>query len=89
MCFQFHEHVEKSWFERAGVGLLAVQAHDEKDECNVGDTVRIRLCRPLSKNKSYTVTEVLHRSRLLDMSRVQAVGNAHSFAASGVVAAGD
>jgi len=59
-----------------------VQAHDEKDECNVGDKVKIRLCRPLSKNKSYVVTEILDRSKILDLSTFQS--DAPSFAASAV-----
>lgn len=42
------------------------QAHDEKDDCNIGDRVRIHLCRPLSKRKSWIVTEVLERARIFD-----------------------
>ena len=30
-------------------------AHDEANACKVGDTVRIRECRPLSKNKRFEV----------------------------------
>uniref|UniRef100_A0A061QT75 Small subunit ribosomal protein S17 n=1 Tax=Tetraselmis sp. GSL018 TaxID=582737 RepID=A0A061QT75_9CHLO len=41
-------------------------AHDEKNECNIGDIVRIQLCRPLSKNKSFTVTEILQRAKIFD-----------------------
>lgn len=59
-----------------------IMAHDEHDECNVGDTVKIRLCRPLSKHKSYTVTDVLHKGKVLDTSAV--VASRGSFAASGV-----
>lgn len=42
------------------------QAHDEADECNVGDTVRVHISRPLSKRKSWVVTQVLHRARVFD-----------------------
>ncbi len=31
------------------------RAHDEKNVCTVGDKVRIRECRPISKNKSWEV----------------------------------
>ncbi|WP_299616951.1 30S ribosomal protein S17 [Pelagibius sp.] len=31
------------------------RAHDEGNHCNVGDTVRIRECRPISKTKSWEV----------------------------------
>ncbi len=36
-------------------------AHDEKNDCNIGDTVRIMETRPLSKTKSWRLTEVIER----------------------------
>ena len=36
-------------------------AHDEKDECNEGDTVRIMETRPLSKRKRWRLVEILER----------------------------
>jgi small subunit ribosomal protein S17 len=38
-------------------------AHDEKDECKTGDTVRIIETRPLSKTKRWRVAEVLERAK--------------------------
>lgn len=38
-------------------------AHDETNEVNVGDKVRVMETRPLSKNKRWRVTEVLERAR--------------------------
>ena len=38
-------------------------AHDEKNECNVGDTVRIMETRPLSKNKCWRLVEILERAK--------------------------
>ena len=37
-------------------------AHDEKNEAGVGDTVRVRATRPLSKTKRYELVEVLVES---------------------------
>jgi small subunit ribosomal protein S17 len=37
-------------------------AHDEANECRVGDTVTITPCRPLSKRKSWRVTAVVERA---------------------------
>jgi small subunit ribosomal protein S17 len=37
-------------------------AHDEKNECGVGDTVLIRECRPLSKRKRWRVDSVLTKA---------------------------
>jgi len=39
------------------------KAHDENNECRAGDRVRIRHCRPLSKEKSWRVVEILGRAR--------------------------
>ena len=36
-------------------------AHDEKNDCNTGDTVRISETRPLSKTKNWRVVEVIER----------------------------
>jgi small subunit ribosomal protein S17 len=38
-------------------------AHDEKNECNPGDTVRIMETRPLSKNKCWRLVEILERAK--------------------------
>ena len=37
--------------------------HDEKNECGVGDTVRIMETRPLSKNKRWRLVEVLEKAK--------------------------
>jgi small subunit ribosomal protein S17 len=37
-------------------------AHDEKDECRVGDRVAIRETRPLSRNKRWRVAAILERA---------------------------
>ena len=31
--------------------------HDEKNQCNVGDTIKIKQCRPISKTKTWTLVE--------------------------------
>ena len=38
-------------------------AHDETNECNIGDTVSIMEIRPLSKNKRWRVVEILERAK--------------------------
>jgi len=38
-------------------------AHDEKNECNEGDTVRIMETRPLSKRKRWRLVEVIERAK--------------------------
>lgn len=38
------------------------KAHDEKNECQVGDLVRIRETRPLSKTKRWRLVEIVKRA---------------------------
>ena len=38
-------------------------AHDEKNECNIGDTVRIMETRPLSKSKNWRLVEIIARAK--------------------------
>ncbi len=38
-------------------------AHDEKNECNEGDTVRIVETRPLSKKKCWRLVEIIERAK--------------------------
>lgn len=41
------------------------RAHDEKNEAKMGDTVRIRMTRPLSKTKNYELVEVVSKAVIL------------------------
>nr|NQU89595.1 30S ribosomal protein S17 [Bacteroidota bacterium] len=38
-------------------------AHDENNDCNIGDTVRIMETRPLSKNKCWRLVEIIERAK--------------------------
>lgn len=38
-------------------------AHDENDECNIGDTVKIMETRPLSKRKRWRLVEILEKAK--------------------------
>jgi small subunit ribosomal protein S17 len=40
-------------------------AHDELEECNIGDQVLVEECRPLSKKKRWKVIQILSKSSLL------------------------
>ncbi|MBP6428784.1 MAG: 30S ribosomal protein S17 [Bacteroidales bacterium] len=38
-------------------------AHDEKNECNMGDVVKIMETRPLSKSKCWRLVEIIERAK--------------------------
>lgn len=42
-----------------------VHAHDEENQVKQGDTVIVRECRPLSKNKSWTLVEIVERATVV------------------------
>ncbi len=39
------------------------KAHDEKNECGIGDTVRVVETRPLSKDKRWRVVEIVEKAK--------------------------
>ena len=38
-------------------------AHDDKNECNIGDTVKIMETRPLSKTKRWRLVQIIERAK--------------------------
>ena len=40
-----------------------LMAHDENNECNIGDTVRIMETRPLSKNKCWRLVNIIEKAK--------------------------
>ena len=38
-------------------------AHDEKNDCNEGDTVKIMETRPMSKTKKWRIVEIIERAK--------------------------
>lgn len=39
-----------------------LHAHDENNECNIGDVVTIKECRPLSKTKAFTLVAIVEKA---------------------------
>ena len=42
---------------------IKIQAHDEKNEFGIGDTVRIMETRPLSKDKRWRLVEIIEKAK--------------------------
>ena len=51
-----------------------VKAHDESNQCHVGDRVLIVECRPLSRDKRWRVSKVLERAKTIDAAQSSASG---------------
>jgi small subunit ribosomal protein S17 len=39
-----------------------IHAHDESNECSIGDTVMVEQCRPLSKNKTWRLVKIVDKA---------------------------
>ena len=40
-----------------------LKAHDEQNECNIGDRVKVMETRPLSKDKRWRLVEIIEKAR--------------------------
>ena len=40
-----------------------LKAHDENNECNIGDTVKVMETRPLSKDKRWRLVEIMEKAK--------------------------
>ena len=40
-----------------------IKAHDEKNECDIGDTVRVMETRPLSRDKRWRLVEIIEKAK--------------------------
>lgn len=47
--------------------VVKYKVHDEKNQCKLGDTVKIIETRPLSKEKRWRVTEIITKSEVVEI----------------------
>jgi small subunit ribosomal protein S17 len=57
------ERVRHPKYNKTVLQTKKLYAHDETNDVNIGDKVRVMETRPLSKNKRWRVTEVLERAK--------------------------
>ena len=55
--------VQHSLYSKSVRQTVKFKAHDEKNESNVGDTVKIMETRPLSKDKRWRVVEIVEKAK--------------------------
>lgn len=54
-------------YKKAIKRIVKYKAHDENNECRVGDVVRIVETRPLSKEKRWRVTEIIAKGEVVEV----------------------
>ena len=54
-------HVKHPLYKKVVKSTYELKAHDENNECNIGDTVKVMETRPLSKDKRWRLVEITER----------------------------
>ena len=57
------DHVKHPVIGKIVKRTYKLKAHDENNECNIGDTVRVMETRPLSKDKRWRLVEIIEKAR--------------------------
>lgn len=60
-------HQSHPLYKRRLRRIARFKAHDEQDQCQIGDLVRIVECRPVSKEKHWEVVEILSREKVAEI----------------------
>ena len=57
------DHVKHPLYKKIVKRTYKLKAHDENNECNIGDTVKVMETRPLSKDKRWRVAEIIEKAK--------------------------
>lgn len=56
------DHVKHPLYNKIVKRTYKLKAHDEENQCGIGDTVRVMETRPLSKDKRYRVVRIVKKA---------------------------
>ena len=57
------DHVKHPLYGKIVKKTVKFKAHDEKNECNIGDTVKIMETRPLSKDNRWRLVQIIEKAK--------------------------
>ena len=57
------DNVKHPLYKKIVKGTYKLKAHDENNECNIGDRVKVMETRPLSKDKRWRLVEIIERAK--------------------------
>ena len=57
------DHIKHPLIGKIVKKTVKLKAHDEKNECGIGDTVKVMETRPLSKDKRWRLVEIIEKAR--------------------------
>ena len=56
-------HVKHPLYNKIVKRTYKLKAHDEENQCGIGDTVKVMETRPLSKDKRWRLVEIIEKAR--------------------------
>ncbi len=56
-------HVKHPLYKKIVKKTYKLKAHDENNECRIGDTVKVMETRPLSKDKRWRLVEIMEKAK--------------------------
>ena len=57
------DHVKHPLYGKIVKRTYKLKAHDENNECGIGDTVKVMETRPLSKDKRWRLVEIIEKAK--------------------------
>ena len=57
------DSVQHKLYKKTMKRTYKLKAHDENNECGIGDTVKVMECRPLSKDKRWRLVEIIEKAK--------------------------
>ena len=57
------DHVKHPLYKKSVKRTYKLKAHDENNECKIGDTVKVMETRPLSKDKRWRLVEIMEKAK--------------------------
>jgi len=57
------DHVKHPLYGKIVKRTYKLKAHDENNDCNIGDTVKVMETRPLSKDKRWRLVEIIEKAK--------------------------
>ena len=57
------DHVKHPLYKKIVKRTYKLKAHDENNECKIGDTVKVMGTRPLSKDKRWRLVEIMEKAK--------------------------
>lgn len=57
------DHVKHPLYGKIVKRSIKLKAHDENNDCSIGDTVKVMETRPLSKDKRWRLVEIIEKAK--------------------------